>query len=636
MLAGAGAQFFDNSGVPLTGGLIYTYAAGTTTPQAAYTTSAGNVAHSNPIVLNSAGRVASGGEIWLTDAVAYKFVLQTSAAVTIATYDNVTGNSSGIYAAFAASSGSSLVGYTQGGTGAVATTVQAKLRQTVSVFDFGAVGDGTTNDTAAVSAAIATGFGVYVPMGYTFAITGNVTGFANNQQIFGGGKFKKLGTTQTPMFLLPDESDNVWFNGLEFDGTSANFSAGNPVPAILGYITKSLKVTNCYFYNIIDAGIKLRDGANLYASGNTFYNVGENGIELHNYALDPRTGLNYTGTRPVIEGNHTIIGNRFEKITRYENPLGPLVDACGIIFVGDTGYPQKNIRIIGNVLIDCLRGIWTENNSPKPPAENIVINGNTMENGVNGGTAQNIYGKYGVGLVGAINAVVTSNTFKNIANTNPVGSETSCITVSNSNSANIEISGNSCVDNSGLADRTEWGIYCLIGTNLRIHNNYVSGVQNSAGIYIHPTDVTSSVVYANINTDSIYSWNQIVPLVFALSNIPANTTSSAYPYNMTAFDDSMIFPTGGRIVAVSARLSTVITAGSLIVKTYGNGVEMTNLQITATDFAGTTNAYKRVGSMTNTLIAAKQPYKVTVVTDASFTPTTDDIVITLFIDIGPK
>jgi hypothetical protein len=84
---GVGWQFFDNNGVPLAGGLIYTYAAGTTTPQATYTTSAGTVAHPNPIVLNSAGRVP-GGEIWLLFA-NYKFVLQTSAAVLIATYDNI-------------------------------------------------------------------------------------------------------------------------------------------------------------------------------------------------------------------------------------------------------------------------------------------------------------------------------------------------------------------------------------------------------------------------------------------------------------------------------------------------------------------------------------------------------------------
>lgn len=85
---GVGWQFFDNNGVPLAGGLIYTYAAGTTTPQTTYTTSAGTVAHTNPIVLNSAGRVP-GGEIWLLSA-SYKFVLQTSLAVTIATYDNIT------------------------------------------------------------------------------------------------------------------------------------------------------------------------------------------------------------------------------------------------------------------------------------------------------------------------------------------------------------------------------------------------------------------------------------------------------------------------------------------------------------------------------------------------------------------
>jgi hypothetical protein len=88
---GVGWQFFDNNGVPLAGGLIYTYEAGTTTPQATYTTSAGIVAHTNPIVLNSAGRVP-GGEIWLLIA-SYKFVLQTSAAVLIATYDNITSGS---------------------------------------------------------------------------------------------------------------------------------------------------------------------------------------------------------------------------------------------------------------------------------------------------------------------------------------------------------------------------------------------------------------------------------------------------------------------------------------------------------------------------------------------------------------
>lgn len=90
-VGGVAAQFFDNSGNVLTGGLLYSYLAGTTTPAVTYTQSNGVTAHSNPIVLNAAGRVPDSGEIWLTDSILYKFVLQTSAAVQIATWDNVSG-----------------------------------------------------------------------------------------------------------------------------------------------------------------------------------------------------------------------------------------------------------------------------------------------------------------------------------------------------------------------------------------------------------------------------------------------------------------------------------------------------------------------------------------------------------------
>lgn len=153
LLGGAAAQFFDSNGDPLSGGKLYTYAAGTTTPQATYTTSAGTIAHANPIVLDAAGRVPTG-EIWLTDAVSYKFVVKTSADVTVGTYDDITGNASGILSAFTGPSGSASIGFIQAGANAVATTVQAKLRQTVSVKDFGAVGDGVTDDSAAIQAAM--------------------------------------------------------------------------------------------------------------------------------------------------------------------------------------------------------------------------------------------------------------------------------------------------------------------------------------------------------------------------------------------------------------------------------------------------------------------------------------------------
>ena len=86
-LAGAGAQFFDGNGDPLTGGLLYTYLAGTTTPVITYTSRSGAANNTNPIVLDAAGRTPA--EIWLDGGVLYKFVLATSAYVQIGSYDNI-------------------------------------------------------------------------------------------------------------------------------------------------------------------------------------------------------------------------------------------------------------------------------------------------------------------------------------------------------------------------------------------------------------------------------------------------------------------------------------------------------------------------------------------------------------------
>jgi hypothetical protein len=88
-LAGAGQQFLDNSGNPLTGGLLYTYAAGTTTPETTYTTINGVTAHTNPIVLDAAGRPPA--EVWLTGEVAYKMILRDSAGALIGTYNDIYG-----------------------------------------------------------------------------------------------------------------------------------------------------------------------------------------------------------------------------------------------------------------------------------------------------------------------------------------------------------------------------------------------------------------------------------------------------------------------------------------------------------------------------------------------------------------
>lgn len=82
-------QGFTSGGIPLNGGLLYTYIAGGTTPQATYTTSVGNIQNANPIVLGSDGRPPS--EVWLVSGSSYRYDLKDALGNLIKTYDNISG-----------------------------------------------------------------------------------------------------------------------------------------------------------------------------------------------------------------------------------------------------------------------------------------------------------------------------------------------------------------------------------------------------------------------------------------------------------------------------------------------------------------------------------------------------------------
>jgi hypothetical protein len=125
IVAGAAWQFFDDGGLPLRGGLIYTYEAGTTTPLVTYTDSAGAIANANPIQLDSSGRTPA--EVWLNDGVFYKFVVESADSELIGTYDNLYGVSD---------ANAANILYTPAGIGAVTRSVQNKLRDYVSLGDY--------------------------------------------------------------------------------------------------------------------------------------------------------------------------------------------------------------------------------------------------------------------------------------------------------------------------------------------------------------------------------------------------------------------------------------------------------------------------------------------------------------------
>lgn len=194
---GAGAQLFDNNGNPLAGGKIYVFEAGTTTPATTYTNPLGTAANTNPIIADAAGRLSN--EIWFLITGSFKFVLKDSNDTLIATYDSIpsapqppiTNDASSVSydTGYVVTAGSFTVGATYkiatvgstnfvaigaasnsvgviftataagsgSGTANYIRTVESKLRDTVSVKDFGAVGDGVTDDAPAIQAALNAG-----------------------------------------------------------------------------------------------------------------------------------------------------------------------------------------------------------------------------------------------------------------------------------------------------------------------------------------------------------------------------------------------------------------------------------------------------------------------------------------------
>lgn len=80
-------KFFSTAGVPLVGGKLFSYIAGTTTPQATYTDQSGNTPNTNPVVMDANGEA----NVWLDPSLAYKFVLKDASDNVQWTIDQVSG-----------------------------------------------------------------------------------------------------------------------------------------------------------------------------------------------------------------------------------------------------------------------------------------------------------------------------------------------------------------------------------------------------------------------------------------------------------------------------------------------------------------------------------------------------------------
>lgn len=250
---------------------------------------------------------------------------------------------------------STFLGFLQTGTGAVARTIQSRLRDSVHVTDFGTIG--TADDSAVFQLALNTGKSVIVPQGSY--LVNNLQSTANNQQLIGLGWVILQKNANGPILTASGAdftASNIAFYG---DAASPTFTGDNIVltgarPTLLNcgsqwayaravYATGNrVRILGCIStYQTADAGASAYD-IEIGTSGTaTLYH------QLRNITSGQSTG----GIKFIDTGSHMLSDSQFGKL---------LIDA-GTSPSGSNGGMTVSCRITGNAVIELPNATFSSN-----------------------------------------------------------------------------------------------------------------------------------------------------------------------------------------------------------------------------------------------------------------------------------
>lgn len=329
-----------------------------------------------------------------------------NALLTGALYFNTTSNTMRIYTGSAwlpSTASSANVTFSPAGTGSVPTTVENKLRESVSVKDFGAVGDFTTDDTAAINAAInyinslpgggivvvpngVFGIGAYSYSGISAGVAGIVLKSNVTLQIEGTIKAKNgiygAGALYGIIRTLDAGISNAHITGKGIvDGNRSNQVASTQCnniylcclfnvtvqgiysvspngmgiqlipPYVAGGTHTACSVNDCFVNDSTNIGIQVSHGLNTTISDNRITTCVNNCIDIYGEV----------GTVTPDNGITTITGN---------------VVAGGLVGI----FPETSSRVVvsGNAINGCTTGVQTNRVNGQPT--DIVISSNVITN----------------------------------------------------------------------------------------------------------------------------------------------------------------------------------------------------------------------------------------------------------------
>lgn len=378
--------------------------------------------------------------------------------------------------------------YTPAGTGAVSRTVQSKLRDVVSVKDFGAVGDGVADDTVALQNwANSTGI-LLMPPG-VYKITSTITLSSNTSITAPFGAVVQTSTINISLFSATSKS-NIQIDGVKFKATSAGSSAY--VAGVKFVSCTNSKVSNCIFEGMQWAGVMLdgcvrctvRDshfsgwlGTVQDAADVCIYNDCSLCEVLNNYCYgggnhgvlvqDPYAGL--------LPKKCLVSGNRIGQHTAY---------GVAVYIPGTAGTGDTDIQVTNNY-IENIQGSYSTNRSSGAGIYAvgnyigaIQITGNSIVNCCSQ-TLDRTLTPAGIGINGVASGVTKPLISNNTVSGMPQGDG-----INISSSAGGAVVCNNVINIPSTNNGTGVGGATLLGSGIRVEAS--SGVEltgNSAIVY---------------------------------------------------------------------------------------------------------------------------------------------------------
>jgi hypothetical protein len=379
-------------------------------------------------------------------------------------------------------------GFVQSGTGATSRTVDSKLLESVSVKDFGAKGDGVTNDTSAINAALNSGaLNVFLPLGtYIVSGGGQIKMAVNGQRLYGPGTIQQTNASFTSGVIYATQLSNISIDGITIVAPGNYQASGVMLVDCAGASVKNCKISNHGY------------GVYLYSNGgvgNTYFEVTDN--QFSAAASNPSWGMS-SSTDVYVLGNAAygmISRNRCSSAGGY----GVALEAI------NTTDQLYRIAIADNIISGYNSyGIMLYRNGPYVSGTTAAVQHNVIVNNVvdqisgartrtPGGTDY-VFGA-GIYIQGAEDSLVLGN---KLSNTNTATTVTSLAP----GAIGLGSVGRAVVANNEITSPAQYGVYVTDTFYngyqpgaIQIDNNLIQGA-GAIGVYI----VLRSQVYVRNNS----------------------------------------------------------------------------------------------------------------------------------------